>query len=73
MKAGEKLDVFVRTSLIKRSSIVFEYVVRAKSDGRLVAQAALGHAPDFPLAPYALSRFAEHRLLTGRYGAGAVS
>ncbi|MBK7331253.1 MAG: FAD-binding oxidoreductase [Betaproteobacteria bacterium] len=34
--------------------------------GRLVAQAALGHAPDFPLAPYALSRFAEHRLLTGR-------
>ncbi len=41
--------------------------------GRLVAQAALGHAPDFPLAPYALSRFAEHRLLTGRYGAGAVS
>ncbi|MBP8139543.1 MAG: FAD-binding oxidoreductase [Burkholderiales bacterium] len=41
--------------------------------GRLVAQAALGHAPDFPLAPYALSRFAERRLLTGRYGAGAVS
>jgi acyl-CoA thioester hydrolase len=36
---GEKLDVFVRTSLIKRSSIVFEYVVSAKSDGRLVAQA----------------------------------
>ena len=41
--------------------------------GRLVAQAALGLAPDFPLAPYALSRFAAHRLLTGRYGAGAVS
>ncbi len=36
---GEKLEVFVRTSLIKRSSIVFEYVVAAKSDSRLVAQA----------------------------------
>jgi len=36
---GEKLDVFVRTSLIKRSSIVFEYVVASKADARLVAQA----------------------------------
>ncbi len=36
---GEKLEVFVRTSLIKRSSIVFEYVVAAKADGRLVAEA----------------------------------
>jgi len=41
--------------------------------GRLVAQSALGLATDFPVASYALSRFAEHRLLTGRYGAGAVS
>ena len=36
---GEKLEVFVRTSLIKRSSIVFEYVVAAKTSGRLVAEA----------------------------------
>ena len=36
---GEKLDVFVRTSLIKRSSMVLEYAVVAKSDGRLVAEA----------------------------------
>ena len=41
--------------------------------GRLVAQSALGLPTDLPLAPYALSRFAAHRLLTGRYGAGAVS
>jgi glycine/D-amino acid oxidase-like deaminating enzyme len=41
--------------------------------GRIVAQAALGVAPDFDLAPYALSRFGEGRLLAGRYGAGAVS
>jgi acyl-CoA thioester hydrolase len=36
---GEKVDVFVRTSLIKRSSIVFEYVVRTLSDQRVVAEA----------------------------------
>jgi sarcosine oxidase subunit beta len=41
--------------------------------GRLVAEAALGVAPDIDLSPYALSRFAHGRLLTGRYGAGAVS
>ena len=41
--------------------------------GRLVAQAALGVAPDIDLTPYALSRFAQGRLLIGRYGAGAVS
>jgi acyl-CoA thioester hydrolase len=35
---GERLDVFVRTSLIKRSSMVFEYVVVAKPE-RLVAEA----------------------------------
>jgi sarcosine oxidase subunit beta len=41
--------------------------------GRLVAQAALGVAPEIDLGPYALSRFAQGRLLTGRYGTGAVS
>jgi glycine/D-amino acid oxidase-like deaminating enzyme len=41
--------------------------------GRLVAQRVLGRPTDFDLAPYALSRFAAGRLLTGRYGAGAVS
>jgi len=41
--------------------------------GRLVAQAALGVASDIDLSPYALSRFAQGRLLTGRYGTGAVS
>jgi acyl-CoA thioester hydrolase len=35
---GEKLDVFVRTSLIKRTSMVFEYAVAAKT-GRAVAAA----------------------------------
>ena len=41
--------------------------------GRVMAQSALGLAPDFSLAPYALDRFAGGRLLQGRYGAGAVS
>jgi len=41
--------------------------------GRLVAQQVLGLATDFPLAPYALERFASGRLLAGRYGTGAVS
>lgn len=41
--------------------------------GRLIAQQALGLPTDLPLAPYALTRFAGGRLLTGRYGAGAVS
>jgi len=41
--------------------------------GRMVAQGALGLAPDFPLEPYSLSRFSGGRLLQGRYGAGAVS
>lgn len=41
--------------------------------GRLVAQSALGLSTDVPLAPYALERFASGHLLTGRYGAGAVS
>jgi glycine/D-amino acid oxidase-like deaminating enzyme len=41
--------------------------------GRVLAQAALGLPTDVPLAPYALERFSEGRLLVGRYGAGAVS
>ncbi len=41
--------------------------------GRVLAQAALGLPTDVSLAPYALERFAAGRLLTGRYGAGAVS
>lgn len=41
--------------------------------GRVLAQAALGMTTDVSLAPYALARFAQGRLLTGRYGAGAVS
>ena len=41
--------------------------------GRLVAQAALGLPTDIDIAPYSLSRFENARLLTGRYGAGAVS
>jgi len=41
--------------------------------GRVVAQGALGLVTDFPLEPYALSRFAGGRLLQGRYGTGAVS
>jgi len=41
--------------------------------GRIVAQTALGMPADFPLAPYAIERFRGGRLLTGRYGVGAVS
>ncbi|MEP7183675.1 MAG: FAD-binding oxidoreductase [Betaproteobacteria bacterium] len=41
--------------------------------GRLIAQAALGIPTDAPLAPYSLERFRGGRLLTGRYGTGAVS
>jgi sarcosine oxidase, subunit beta len=41
--------------------------------GRALAQEALGLATDVPLAPYSLDRFREGRLLTGRYGSGAVS
>jgi sarcosine oxidase subunit beta len=41
--------------------------------GRIVAQGALGIAPDFDLEPYSLARFQGGRLLRGRYGAGAVS
>ena len=41
--------------------------------GRVLAQEALGLPTDVSLAPYALGRFRSGRLLTGRYGAGAVS
>ena len=41
--------------------------------GRVLAQQALGLKTDVSLAPYALERFRGGRLLTGRYGSGAVS
>jgi sarcosine oxidase subunit beta len=41
--------------------------------GRIVAQSALGQAPDLPLAPYSIERFAQGRLLLGPYGASVVS
>jgi sarcosine oxidase, subunit beta len=41
--------------------------------GRVLAQAALELPTDVDLAPYAWQRFAQGRLLRGRYGLGAVS
>ncbi|MDB5998829.1 MAG: dependent oxidoreductase [Rhizobacter sp.] len=41
--------------------------------GRLLAQEALGLPTDVSLVPYAHERFRENRLLTGKYGLGAVS
>lgn len=41
--------------------------------GRVLAQAALGQPTDVALAPYDYARFAAGRLLTGKYGVGAVS
>lgn len=41
--------------------------------GRVLAQEALGLVTDVPLAPYALERFRDGRLLVGSYGVGAVS
>ena len=41
--------------------------------GRIVAQAALGLAPDLPVAPYSIERFASGNLLLGGYGASVVS
>lgn len=43
------------------------------SVGRVLAQEALGLRTDVPLAPYALERFRNGHLLTGKYGLGAVS
>jgi glycine/D-amino acid oxidase-like deaminating enzyme len=41
--------------------------------GRLVAQMALGQPTGIAAEAYAIERFAQGRLLTGAYGAGAVS
>lgn len=41
--------------------------------GRLLAQQALGLPTDVSLLPYSLERFRNGRLLTGRYGMGAVA
>jgi sarcosine oxidase subunit beta len=41
--------------------------------GRVLAQEALGLRTDVQLAPYALERFRNGHLLTGKYGLGAVS
>ena len=41
--------------------------------GRIVAQAALGIAPDLSIAPYSIQRFANGNLLLGGYGASVVS
>jgi len=45
----------------------------APTVGLLVAQAVLGQFGAVPIDAYSLSRFAQGRLLVGRYGAGAVS
>ena len=41
--------------------------------GRVVAQAALGIAPDLSIEPYSIERFARGHLLLGGYGASVVS
>jgi len=41
--------------------------------GRVLAQQALGLPTDVSLLPYSLERFRTGRLLTGRYGVGAVA
>jgi glycine/D-amino acid oxidase-like deaminating enzyme len=41
--------------------------------GLLLAQVALGIEPDVSLQPYSIERFDSGRLLSGRYGLGAVS
>jgi hypothetical protein len=41
--------------------------------GRVLAQQALGLPTDVSLLPYSLERFRTGRLLTGRYGMGAVA
>ncbi|VVE45928.1 NAD(P)/FAD-dependent oxidoreductase [Pandoraea terrigena] len=41
--------------------------------GRILAQEALGMPTDVSLAPYSIERFHTGRLLTGKYGLGAVS
>ena len=41
--------------------------------GRMLAQSMLGLAPDLPIEPYRITRFAEGAPLQGAYGTGAVS
>lgn len=41
--------------------------------GRVLAQSALGQPTDVSLEPYSIERFETGRLLTGKYGLGAVS
>lgn len=41
--------------------------------GKVLAQAALGVPTDVSLHPYSIERFASGKLLTGKYGLGAVS
>jgi sarcosine oxidase subunit beta len=43
------------------------------SVGKVLAQEALGQATEVSLAPYALERFRTGKLLTTKYGSGAVS
>jgi sarcosine oxidase subunit beta len=45
----------------------------APAVGLVLAQQVLGREPEIDIAPYALSRFAEGRLLTGAYGVGSIS
>ncbi len=45
----------------------------APAVGLVLAQQILGQEPDIDIAAYALSRFAEGRLLTGAYGVGSIS
>ncbi len=45
----------------------------APAVGLVLAQQVLGQATDVDIAAYALSRFAEGRLLTGAYGVGSIS
>jgi len=45
----------------------------APAVGLVLAQQVLGREPEIDIAPYAFSRFAEGRLLTGVYGVGSIS
>ncbi len=45
----------------------------APAVGLVLAQQVLGQEPEIDIAPYALSRFAEDRLLIGAYGVGSIS
>ncbi len=45
----------------------------APAVGLVLAQQVLGQEPEIDIAPYALSRFAEGRLLVGAYGVGSIS